>query len=1581
MGTFSDVAELKIRILGAEAKKDLEALKAGAKEIKQELHLLEMAGEKGGDVWKQLKLLQRDVNNEMKGYTKNIDLSNASMNELRARKAQLNKELGVLKVGTKEWMDKLKEIEPVNAKIKETGERIKDATGEAKQLGEATEKVGGAWGRIKEFFVGNVIADGVRDILNSTREFVLTGINKAAEMTDLFAGIQKTTGLSRTEVEGLNAELGKIDTRTAQSELLKIGQVGGQIGVAKDEMLGFVEATNMAVVALGDEFSGGTEEVTKSLGTIKQIFKETKEMEFGPALQGIGSALNELGAAGMATAPVVADFAQRVGALGDLSPEITETLGLGAAFQELGLTAEISAGGISNILLTAAKDTEGFAKQVNLTTGEFEELIRNSPNEMLIKLAESFRGMKVDEVAKALAGLRINSQEATKVISLLSDNTDMVREKQELASVAMREATSLTKEYNVVNQTEAAQLEKSRKALEAKQVAMGTALLPTYIKLTQAGTSFIGFLADNWAMITKLGTALVAYTGLQKAYVLWTERQVAVTGIKNAIDQVKLVLEGRKVLSLQAQAAGMNVLTAAETRAAAAANAFNASLNRNVAILAITVLVMGLMEAYNKYSEAVELAEQRSLSHIKASDEEIKTEQKKLIAVEKSFKATMDLAYGTDERKKAIEGLMRAYPGYFGKLDAEQVSNWHLEQAYRRVNSQIQNKIDLMAREKQVANITNQLVDLRVDQMNNDGGGAWIGRYQNQQQQLKLTQQLENAEKGLNNTRVRGFNQEMLILNERLKNGSLVYSEYMKENNALRQKHEIGGRIFTQNEILDRQQTEMGKKVVAGAKVEGEAVEKGEGKKTAAKRKAADEEKKLIKELEDSKKELDRKLKKIDEDYAKWLEDHHKKEYDAFKDRQKKMGDSVEAIQKNIQEKELKDKKAHNDKIENLQTALSGRIRSDEEQRTRNAEAEAAKRLAIEEKTKKQKEALFALFMAGANGLLNNLEKNLDKQMALAETATEKAIIENKKAWIGVADNAMNALNQLSQGNMLGAIIAGLQTVFSAFNNWFEASARKQAAYLADLTTQLEAAGKKFMELAGGFTTAADVENINKIYEGLIKITQIPPVRIDLGENDSYERRLTQELEIGAYINSRYEKMAGNEQSLHGVRIKHIEDEYNAAVRAINDRYNLERSLADAAFAAANLAIDENTNRQLAAMVTNAESSLSITRDYESRKNFVREQFADMIRPITADMTQAEIDGINAAVAAQNEAFARVEQWYKNELTFILGNEEQKRKAYTQTEEIIRAGEELKEQNSIRFIADQLERENNRNIELAAAEANKNALIEAEGVRHNDEMKRLGLERDAALAESFQNLKDIMVAGYDDMIAKALEAFNAGKITAEQYNEIASKLFEIQKNLGLIDWSKLNIPAMPGFDWDFKFPKFADGTEYVDKLGMYPAGIDQVPAMLDRGERVLTSDQNLLLGAMSNDDVVKGAVLYRTMGAAVDQGLAAQLSNSVVHRSGSHVATAAGQMINYVTGASGGTIAGRREMGDGRLEIGGAEIRNQLNSIYNVMGAVLNELRGQTPELRKIRDRTGISLHDIVEAEGKLKEVERMSDF
>ena len=81
-------------------------------------------------------------------------------------------------------------------------------------------------------------------------------------------------------------------------------------------MASFTEAVDKINVALGDEIGGGAEGVAGTIGTLRNVLGDIKSTNVADDLMIIGNALNTLGAAGFATSPVIADFANRIGGVG-----------------------------------------------------------------------------------------------------------------------------------------------------------------------------------------------------------------------------------------------------------------------------------------------------------------------------------------------------------------------------------------------------------------------------------------------------------------------------------------------------------------------------------------------------------------------------------------------------------------------------------------------------------------------------------------------------------------------------------------------------------------------------------------------------------------------------------------------------------------------------------------------------------------------------------------------------------------------------------------------------------------------------------------------------------------------------------------------------------------------------------------------------------------------------------------------------------------------------------------------------------------------------------------------------------------
>ncbi|MBF9239549.1 hypothetical protein I2I05_19305 [Hymenobacter sp. BT683] len=507
-----DNVQIKLEIDGSQSRTELDNLSRKSKLLQEELKGLKKGTQEYVDKGKELAT----VTTRMGELQKEIGLTSLNSAQLTALSRQLNRELALLTPNTQSFLDKAKELGEVDnqlAKVRAEAKGVKD---------QLEDSGNGFLSFVKKSAAFAGIQLGVEGVVSSLKQLGSESITAAAEGSDSIADMEKSLNVTTAGAKALRTQLEGIDTRTAQEDLEGIAIAGGQLGVAAADVDEFTVSVDQAVVALGDEFTGGVEDVTKSIGGLQKLFKDTADLKPDQAITKIGSALNALGADGSATAPVVAEFAARIGQLGDLAPEISQTLGLGAAFQELGLSAEISSGGLTNVLLTASKDTAGFAKQLGLTQKEFIGLLNSDPNEVILQLAESLKGASNTEIISTLEALGVESQEATKVVSLLATQTDLVRQKQALASAEMAKGTSLTEEFNKKNTNAAAEIAKAEKSFAQYRRELGEQLIPIYIAALQYSGLFLdmlrgipAFVRENSAVLKGLALALLALNAEQ----------------------------------------------------------------------------------------------------------------------------------------------------------------------------------------------------------------------------------------------------------------------------------------------------------------------------------------------------------------------------------------------------------------------------------------------------------------------------------------------------------------------------------------------------------------------------------------------------------------------------------------------------------------------------------------------------------------------------------------------------------------------------------------------------------------------------------------------------------------------------------------------------------------------------------------------------------------------------------------------------------------------------------------------------------------------------------------------------------
>lgn len=441
-----------------------------------------------------------------------------------------------------------------------------------RKVGQASAKISKA-----SFIVGAAIAAPL-----------ILAANEAVKFEDKMADVGKTTGLQGKELSAFGSDILDLatKTRTGIDDIVKIAEIGGQLGIAKKDLLAFTQASNKFNVAIGADFSGGVEQAITSVGNIKSLFKETRAINIADSITKTGSAINELGAVGSATSENVSDFTLRLGALPDaLKPSLTNTLALGAYLEEVGINAQIGAGGVGNFLLVAGKNIDAFGKQMGMTSAQSKKLLADDPTEFAKRFAQSLNGLKPDVLAKKLETLGIGTQETIKVIGALGSGTARLTELQKLSNEAFTKGTSLNDEYNKKNNTTAAQLAKAQNNFKALTIIIGTELLPLLndllSKVMPIANGFVTWAKNNKALVKTIVVVAAAVAGFS----------FLVSGITGIVALVSS--------TIAAWGAITKVFTAAQWL-------MNAALTANpigLIIVAIGALIALIVVAVAKYNE------------------------------------------------------------------------------------------------------------------------------------------------------------------------------------------------------------------------------------------------------------------------------------------------------------------------------------------------------------------------------------------------------------------------------------------------------------------------------------------------------------------------------------------------------------------------------------------------------------------------------------------------------------------------------------------------------------------------------------------------------------------------------------------------------------------------------------------------------------------------------------------------------------------------------------------------------------------------------------------------------------------
>lgn len=449
--------EIVITANGKGAESVLTVLKKHMKDLHDQMAQLEQDGKANTKEYRELQKTYKQLDQQTKQQTFEFERYDKVMRNLSSSSVrQLRQALKALKKEMELYSSDDPQLDILRKKIKAVQDQINEATGAVKEHGNSWQD---ALKGMVAFAAGFEVLDTLKDKLQQV-------IEKTFEFGDAQANVKKVTGLNDMGIADLSNRLAKMDTRTTLTDLQNLAYEGGKLGIGQYGVQGlesYVRAANQIKVALGDDLGEDAMLPLAKMGEVMGLFNGTAESVEKGILQ-IGSAINELTQSSASSAGAIVDFGARVqGMAAYLKLSTADMLALGSAADAAGLSMETSGTAFSMFLSALQKSPGAIEKALKIEDGTINQLV-NSGKTMdailliLDKMKEAGNMHNLEDAFKALGS---EGARMVGVLATMSQKVDMVREHVDVSRTAFKEATSVTNEYNVQNETAAAIMERA----------------------------------------------------------------------------------------------------------------------------------------------------------------------------------------------------------------------------------------------------------------------------------------------------------------------------------------------------------------------------------------------------------------------------------------------------------------------------------------------------------------------------------------------------------------------------------------------------------------------------------------------------------------------------------------------------------------------------------------------------------------------------------------------------------------------------------------------------------------------------------------------------------------------------------------------------------------------------------------------------------------------------------------------------------------------------------------------------------------------------------------------------------------
>lgn len=647
-----------------------EDIKQAMDVIQKQIQKLPVGSQEVAKLRQQYAMLEKALKGTYLSHTQLNDViergrrGKASINELNQAYNQLSEELNQLNTKSKEFNEKQKEL-------KDLKKNIENATG-------AITQHGNSW----QTAVKNLTAYvGLFGVFNAIKDTVTSAIKKNFEYSSSLTDIRKVSGLTMQDVNKLSEELAKIDTRTSVDGLAQLAYQGAKLGMGKygvEGMKQFVAAADQINVAIGEEMG---EEALPALSKMVETMGLIPKMGIEKAMLATGSAMFKLSSTSTSTSTNIVEFAKRLTGVSRTAGITTDQLlALGSASDSLFLMPEVSATAMSKFIVALQKNHNLIEKDLGIPDGTIKRMYAaGNAMDAIVMVLEKMRDKgNMNALGGIFKDLGSDGQRLVTAMVTMSKNVDVLKDHLYESKEAFEEATAVTSEYTMQQQSAAGILDRANNLWEKAFI-------------NPDGVESVKSMTQAWYDMSQMILQSPIFKNTLQA-AMWS----VITACKVFVTLLPLIANYVAALGIYKAVSFLWELGKAIKAAAAAQTLFNsaAKVNPYVAIASAILTAVGVVWSFVEADKEAAAAQAEAARKANAWKDKLKEAQSQTDTLTRklhSYKTTLEaLNVSQNARNTQIARFNRDFRQYISKLGIEIKSVSDLKKHYSELAQEIQ---------------------------------------------------------------------------------------------------------------------------------------------------------------------------------------------------------------------------------------------------------------------------------------------------------------------------------------------------------------------------------------------------------------------------------------------------------------------------------------------------------------------------------------------------------------------------------------------------------------------------------------------------------------------------------------------------------------------------------------------------------------------------------------------------------------------------------------------------------------------------------------------------------------------------